>query len=61
MAFLPFVLASLAGRGARFFLVTALIVWGGERMEHTIKKYVDWLGWGIGDRIIGALAWHQFY
>ncbi len=47
MLFLPVVLASLAGRGARFFLVTALIVWGGERMEHAIKKYVDWMGWGI--------------
>jgi len=61
MAFLPFVLASLAGRGARFFLVTALIVWGGERMEHTIKKYVDWLGWGLVVVIVAALAWHQFY
>ncbi|MCF6258221.1 MAG: DedA family protein [Gammaproteobacteria bacterium] len=61
MAFLPFVLASLAGRGARFFLVTALIVWGGERMEHTIKKYVDWLGWGLVIVIAVALAWHQFY
>ncbi len=61
MAFLPFVLASLAGRGARFFLVTALIVWGGERMEHTIKKYVDWLGWGLVIVIAVALVWHQFY
>lgn len=61
MAFLPFVLASLAGRGARFFLVTALIVWGGKRMEHTIKKYVDWLGWGLVVVIVAALAWHQFY
>lgn len=47
MMFLPFVLASLAGRGARFFLVATLIVLGGERMEHAIKKYVDWLGWGL--------------
>jgi len=61
MAFLPFVLASLAGRGARFFLVTALIVWGGERMEQTIRKYVDWLGWGLVALIVAALAWRQFY
>lgn len=47
MMFLPFVLASFVGRGGRFFLVTALIVWGGERMEQTIKKYVDWMGWGV--------------
>lgn len=55
MLFLPFVLASLAGRGARFFLVTTLIVWGGERMEHAIKKYVDWLGWGLVVLIIAFL------
>ena len=61
MAFFPFVLASLAGRGARFFLVTTLIVWGGERMEHAIKKYVDWLGWGLVVLIIAVLAWRQFY
>ncbi|HHI92631.1 MAG TPA: DedA family protein [Gammaproteobacteria bacterium] len=61
MAFLPFVLASLAGRGARFFLVTTLIVWGGERMEHAIKKYVDWLGWGLVVLIIAALLWRQLH
>jgi len=61
MAFLPFVLASLAGRGARFFLVTALIVWGGERMEQAIKKYVDWLGWGLVVLIVAVLAWRQFH
>ncbi len=60
MAFLPFVLASLAGRGARFFLVTALIVWGGERMEQAIRKYVDWLGWGFVVLIVAALVWRQF-
>ena len=55
MLFLPFVLASLAGRGARFFLVATLIVLGGERMEHAIKKYVDWLGWGVVVLIIAFL------
>lgn len=45
MAFLPFVLASVVGRGARFFLVAALMVWGGERMERQLRRWVDWLGW----------------
>lgn len=30
MALLPFVAASLAGRAARFFLLTALLLWGGR-------------------------------
>jgi membrane protein YqaA with SNARE-associated domain len=45
MAFLPFVVASFIGRGARFFLVAALMAWGGERMEALLHRYVDRLGW----------------
>ncbi len=47
MAFLPFVLASTVGRGARFFLVAALMRWGGERMEKALHEYVDRIGWVI--------------
>lgn len=44
--FLPvFVLASLIGRGARFFLVAGLIVLGGPRMEAQLKRHVDTIGW----------------
>lgn len=45
MALLPFTLASLIGRGLRFFLVAGLMAWGGEKMETALHKYVDWLGW----------------
>lgn len=45
MALLPFVLASLIGRGARFFIVAALMVWGGPRMEARLRANVDRLGW----------------
>lgn len=45
MALLPFVLASLVGRGARFFLVAALMRWGGARMEAQLHQHIDRLGW----------------
>jgi len=45
MAFLPFVFASFVGRGARFYLVAALMAWGGKAMEEKLRKWVDWLGW----------------
>lgn len=45
MAFLPFVVASFIGRGARFFLVALLLAWGGERLETTLHSYVDRIGW----------------
>lgn len=45
MAFLPFVIASIVGRGARFFLVAGLLSWGGEGMERFLRLYIDKLGW----------------
>ncbi len=45
MALLPFTLASLVGRGARFFLVAGLMRWGGERMEAQLHRHIDRLGW----------------
>jgi membrane protein YqaA with SNARE-associated domain len=45
MPFHLFVIASVIGRGARFFLVAALMAWGGARMEALLRRYVDALGW----------------
>lgn len=42
-----FVIASLIGRGARFFLVAGLIVAGGERMAEALPKYVERIGWAV--------------
>jgi len=47
MVFLPFVVASFVGRGARFFLVAWLMRIGGSRMEDILKKYIDRIGWLI--------------
>jgi membrane protein YqaA with SNARE-associated domain len=45
MGLLPFVLASLIGRGARFFLVAQLVAWGGPRVEQHLRRYIDRIGW----------------
>jgi membrane protein YqaA with SNARE-associated domain len=45
MLFLPFILASLVGRGARFFLVSFLLAAGGEKLESRLRQYMDVLGW----------------
>jgi membrane protein YqaA with SNARE-associated domain len=42
-----FVIASLIGRGARFFLVAGLIVAGGETMADRLQKHVERLGWAV--------------
>ncbi|MGD2073847.1 MAG: YqaA family protein [Gammaproteobacteria bacterium] len=55
MAFLPFVLASAIGRGARFYLVAALLAWGGARMEARIRTYVEGIGWTLV--VLGVVAY----
>ena len=45
MVFLPFVIASFVGRGARFFLVAWLMRMGGSKMEAILKQYIDRIGW----------------
>jgi len=53
MSFLPFMIASVIGRGARFFMVAGLMVWGGERMERTLRNYIDRIGWVV---VLAALV-----
>jgi membrane protein YqaA with SNARE-associated domain len=45
MLLVPFVLASLLGRGGRFFLVAALMRWGGAPMQDHLRRHIDTLGW----------------
>ena len=47
LSFPGFVIASLIGRGARFFLVAGLIVYGGKKMEASIAKNIELLGWSL--------------
>lgn len=54
MSIIPFIVASLIGRGLRFFLVAGLIFWGGEKMEHVLRKYVDWIGWIFVGLLVGG-------
>ncbi len=47
MALLPFILASLVGRAGQFYLVAAFLYFGGPRIEPHLKRYVEWIGWGV--------------
>ena len=52
MALIPFIFASIIGRGARFFTISALLAWSGPKMEPVILRYIEWLGWIV----VGALV-----
>jgi membrane protein YqaA with SNARE-associated domain len=45
MPLAPFAIASLVGRGGRFYLVAGLMKWGGQRMERLLESTIDRLGW----------------
>ena len=40
-----FVAGSFIGRGGRFFLVAALMAWGGPEMEGKLRTYIERIGW----------------
>ena len=47
MAFLPFVIGSIIGRGSRFYLVAFLVKLFGTRIDFILKKYIDRIGWAL--------------
>lgn len=60
IAMLPFLLGSIIGRGARFFLVSGLIAWGGTRLEGVLRRYIEGLGWAVAALVIAGVAWLEF-
>jgi membrane protein YqaA with SNARE-associated domain len=62
MFFLPFVLASVVGRGARFFLVSILLAKGGKKLESKLRQYIDFLGWAVVVLVIvGGIVYKYLY
>lgn len=61
MPLLPFVLASLAGRGGRFYLVAGLMRWGGEKMEQMLHRHVDTLGWIVVALVLVLIVFRNIF
>jgi membrane protein YqaA with SNARE-associated domain len=58
MPLLPFTIASLIGRGGRFFLVAGLMRLGGAPMEAKLRTHVDTIGWGVVlVLLVGLVLW----
>lgn len=43
LQFMPFMLAALVSRGARFYLESALLHWGGPRLRELVEKHFEWI------------------
>ncbi len=52
-----FIVASAIGRGARFFLVAGLLVWGGVQFEVSLRKYVERIGWITVGVVVAVIGW----
>jgi membrane protein YqaA with SNARE-associated domain len=62
MFFVPFVLASLIGRGGRFFLVAMLLAAGGEKLESKLRQYMDLMGWIVVALVVlGGLVYKTVF
>jgi membrane protein YqaA with SNARE-associated domain len=61
MPLLPFVLASILGRGGRFFLVGWLMGRYGPAMEPRLRPIMEWLGWGTVALAALAYAYLQLF
>ena len=47
LALIPFVLASIIGRGARFFLVAWCLARFGPAIEPKLMRYIEYIGWAV--------------
>lgn len=47
LAFVPFIIASLVGRGARFFLLAWCLAKFGASIEAKLIRYIERIGWAI--------------
>jgi len=61
MPFIPFLLVSLVGRAAHFYLIALLMAWAGPKMEPVVRKYIEWLGWSIIVLSIIGFVIHRYY
>ena len=58
LALVPFLLASLIGRGLRFFLVAMLLARFGEAIESRLMRYIEIIGWGTVALLVAVVAYY---
>ncbi|MEE8364907.1 MAG: YqaA family protein [Gammaproteobacteria bacterium] len=59
LAFIPFVIASLIGRGSRFFLVAWCLAKFGPAMEPKLIQYIEKIGWGAVILLAILIVYYQ--
>ena len=58
LALLPFLLASIIGRGARFFLLAWCLAKFGPSIEARLIRYIEVVGWAVVVALLLAIAFY---
>jgi membrane protein YqaA with SNARE-associated domain len=60
LALIPFVLASILGRGARFFLLAWCLARYGPAIEPKLVRYIEYIGWTVVGLLSLAIVIYYF-
>lgn len=60
MSFIPFLLVSLVGRAAHFYMIALLMAWAGPKLEPVVRKYIEWLGWAVIVLAVTGFLIHKY-
>ena len=60
LALLPFVLASILGRGLRFFLLAWCLAKFGPAIEPRLVRYIEYIGWAVVGLLTLAILIYYF-
>jgi len=59
MNLVSFFIAALVGRAIHFYMIAGLMAWAGPKMEATVRRYIEWLGWGLVAIVVIGYAYHK--
>jgi len=56
LPFIPFIIAAILARAARFYLEAAIMYWGGESLRNLVEKHFQLLTMLVAVAVIGGFA-----
>ena len=60
LAIIPFMIGSFIGRAGQFFIIAGVLWWGGPMIETHLKKWMEWLGWGLIVLAVTVFIWIKY-
>lgn len=54
LALIPFIMASLVGRAGQFFIIAAVLWWGGPKIETHLRRWMEIIGWALVAAVVVA-------